>query len=448
MKSIKILPKTILCSLLLFSFTQVASSQFLKKLGERAEKAAERTIENRVDREASKKTDKALDEVLEPGKKDKDSKKKKEQAETPAKSPSNTPESPATTPDPKENTASGNATKAITVYSKFDFVPGDKLLFFDDFSNDFVGDFPAKWNTNGTGEVVTMNDSPDKWFEMKSGSNIAYIPDVSKLPEEYTIEFDLMTIGMSSHTSVGTHLKIIIGENNSFESDKNQVYVQIPFCQYTPGGIRTGNYINGKNEISSTINADIRKQVLERPHISIAVNKQRYRLWVNETKYLDIPRMVPVDKNLSSLKFIASSLKDNKERVFLGNLKVAEGGEDLRRTLIASGKVSTNGILFDSGSANIQPQSMGIILQISQVLQQEKDLNLKIVGHTDADGNDQSNLELSKKRAEAVKSALTSVYNIAPDRLQTDGKGESEPVGDNATPDGKSQNRRVEFVKI
>src|SRR5690606_35677664 len=179
-----------------------------------------------------------------------------------------------------------------------------------------------------------------------------------------------------------------------------------------------------------------------------AVNKQRYRLWINESKYLDIPRIVPVGKGISTLKFKVSGLKDGKDRFFISNLKVAEGGEDLRRTLIANGKVSTNGILFDSGSANIQPRSMGIILQIFQVLQQEKDLRLKIVGHTDADGNDQTNLELSKERAEAVKTALTSVYNVAPDRLQTDGKEESEPVGDNTTADGKSQNRRVEFLKI
>jgi len=126
---------------------------------------------------------------------------------------------------------------------------------------------------------------------------------------------------------------------------------------------------------------------------------------------------------------------------------VAEGGLDLRRTLIADGKVTTNGILFDVGSANIQPQSMGIIRQISQVLQQEQDMNLKIIGHTDADGGDETNMKLSKERAEAVKKALVSVYGISGERLSSEGKGESEPVGDNGTADGKAQNRRVEFVK-
>jgi outer membrane protein OmpA-like peptidoglycan-associated protein len=157
--------------------------------------------------------------------------------------------------------------------------------------------------------------------------------------------------------------------------------------------------------------------------------------------------MVPEHK-LTSLKFNVNGIQDGKEQIFISNLKVAEGGVDLRRKLISEGKVSTNGILFDVGSANIQPQSMGIILQISQVLKQETAMKLNIVGHTDSDGSDENNLKLSKERAEAVKNALVSVYGISSDRLSSEGKGESTPVGDNSTPAGKAQNRRVEFIKI
>lgn len=90
---------------------------------------------------------------------------------------------------------------------------------------------------------------------------------------------------------------------------------------------------------------------------------------------------------------------------------------------------------------------MGIIRQIYQVLQQDANINLKIVGHTDSDGGDETNMQLSKDRAAAVKEALVSVYGVNGSRLTTDGKGESEPIGDNATVEGKSQNRRVEFIK-
>tara|TARA_R110002167_G_scaffold23281_16_gene82761 strand:- start:403 stop:1443 length:1041 start_codon:yes stop_codon:yes gene_type:complete len=343
---------------------------------------------------------------------------------------------------------SGNVAKSIEVYSKFDFVPGDKQLFFDDFGNDFVGDFPAKWNTNGSGEVVTVGDSSQKWLELLTGHNISYIPDVAKLPEEYTIEFDVLITGVDSKTSSTAGLQIQLSDDPSFKTGNNYVHATIPFGQYAIFGIRMKNVINNKDGgINSVVKADIRDAVLNQPHIAIAVNKQRFRLWVNEEKYIDIPRIVVQGAVISTLKFHLANFQDGKERLFISNVKVAEGGLDLRRKLISEGKISTNGILFDSGSANMKAQSMGIILQISQVLQQEKTMALKIVGHTDADGNDANNLNLSKKRADAVKNTLVSVYNIDADRLITEGKGETEPVGDNGTLDGKALNRRVEFIK-
>ena len=334
--------------------------------------------------------------------------------------------------------------KTIEVYSKFDFVPGDRQLFFDNFQNDFVGDFPSKWNTDGSGEVVEISSESEKWFEIKPNS--FYIPDVPSLPTDYTIEFDILANGLDNKTSSTAKLRFILDDSDKFGYGANAVYAYLPFCQYTPVGIGIWNNISGKNVIRNTVTADIRKDVLQKVHVSVAVNDKRFRLWVNENKYIDVPRLVPSGK-IVSLKFEPVGFKDGKERLFISNLKVAEGGVDLRRKLISEGKISTNGILFESGSANIQPQSMGIIRQISQVLQQEKGMKLKIVGHTDSDGSDENNLNLSEKRAEAVKNVLATVYGISSNRLTSEGKGESEPVEDNATIEGKAQNRRVEFIK-
>ncbi|HMB65217.1 MAG TPA: OmpA family protein [Eudoraea sp.] len=428
--------------LLVMAVTPETNSQILKKLGKRAERAAERSVERKVAKETSKKTDEVLDSILTPGQK-KESPGDKKGNPVPPGDPPNNSGGDGNTP-----TADEGGPKSITVYSKFDFVPGDKILFFDDFSKDFIGDFPSKWNTNGGGEVVTINDSPEKWLDLIPGYNIYYIPDVPALPEEYTIEFDMLTSGMDNKTSSNAALTVTLSDDAKFGGGQNFAYALLPVGQYGAFDIRMRNHVAGDgSEINSGVRADIRKAVLNRPHVSIAVNKQRYRLWVNETKYVDIPRMIPPGVNYT-LKFNVNSIKDGKERIFITNLKVAEGGLDLRRTLISEGKVSTNGILFDSGSANIQPQSMGIIRQISQVLQQESGMSLNIVGHTDSDGDDAFNLDLSKKRADAVKNALVNVYSVSRDRLQTSGKGESEPVGDNGTPDGKAQNRRVEFIQI
>ncbi|MGB8316528.1 MAG: OmpA family protein, partial [Ignavibacteriaceae bacterium] len=73
---------------------------------------------------------------------------------------------------------------------------------------------------------------------------------------------------------------------------------------------------------------------------------------------------------------------------------------------------------------------------------------VRIVGHTDSDGDDKTNLDLSKKRAASVKSSLAYEFGIDESRMETDGKGEAEPVSDNNSPEGKANNRRVEFIKI
>ncbi len=343
-----------------------------------------------------------------------------------------------------------NISDGIEVYSKYDFVPGDKTLFFDDFSNDFIGDLPSKWNTNGSGNIVKFNKVEGNWFELKAGYRLYAIPDLSQLPEDYTIEFDLLTSGVSNKTSSGARVHVILSDANTFSNgETHYVSVSLPLGQYAPFNIDTYNFFNGKaGMINSGLTADIRDEVKNQPHIAISVTKKRFRLWVNEVKYVDIPRFIEELNVLNYLKFHVYGLTDGEERVFIKNVKVAEGGVDLRRKLMSEGKISTNGILFDSGSANIQPQSLGIVRQISQVLMQDDSIKLNIIGHTDSDGPDDSNLKLSKERAEAVKTALVNIYNISANRLTTEGKGESEPVAENNTASGKAQNRRVEFVKI
>ena len=425
-------------------FTIPAEGQLLKKIKKRSERAAEEAVIRKTEQKVYKETSKGMDSILNP--------------DTGKKEPAPRGEAPPPPPPPPGNPQGQNdpgvqggtpGEKNIQVYSKFDFVPGDKLLFFDDFALDFIGDFPSKWNTNGSGEVVTIGEGGDKWFELQPGYNTYYIPDVPNFPEEFTVEFDLYAMGIDKQTASTTVLYPIFSQNTDFRKGYDYYYPSIPLCQYHPVGIHVRNSKSGGGgDINNNITADIRESIMNEPHVSIAVNKRRFRLWVDEQKVVDIPRFVPEGVKTNQLMFEVRNLKQGKERLFIRNLKVAEGGVDLRRKLISEGQVSTNGILFDSGSANIQPQSMGIIRQISQVLQQESMMNLMIEGHTDSDGDDAMNMDLSKRRAEAVRNALVDIYNVAPSRLQSSGKGESEPVGDNATADGKAQNRRVVFKRV
>ncbi|MGB6152843.1 MAG: OmpA family protein [Pricia sp.] len=450
-----------LTTICLLSGVCEVNAQFLKKLGKAAERAAERTVERRVEQETEEKTDQAMDSIFEPGAKDENKTRKPVPNTEPNVDTEVDHEISASESEEADNSAiagmqgadvsdANGATdsKTIEVYRKFDFVPGDTPLFIDDFSKEFIGDFPSQWNSNASGELVAIEGYPEKWLKILPGHNTAYIPDVTNLPDEFTLEFEVLALGLDKKTSSQSYLGVMVGDNNTFDKPNNWGMIEYSFCQYIDRGIVVENHFGGKRVLRNEINADIRNIINEKHHVSIAVNRQRFRLWINEHKYVDIPRLLREGVQMQGIKFTLRGIDTEKESIFIGGIKIAEGGVDLRRKLLADGKISTNGILFDSGSANLQPQSMGIIRQIYQVLQQESNLKLKIVGHTDADGNADNNLALSEKRAEAVKHALVNVYDVSPDKLTTEGKGASVPVGDNATVEGKSQNRRVEFIKI
>ena len=337
--------------------------------------------------------------------------------------------------------AQENVSDNLEVYSNFDFVAGGKILMFDDFSLDNIGDFPSKWNTNGTGELVTIDN--EKWFKL--AGNSVYIPDLpSDLPQDYTIEFDMLT-ELDKKTSSQAKLEIWLEDNNLFNPSKNRAKVEIPLCLFISVGFIVENEVARKRVIRNTIEKDIRNLLSQKNHISIAVNGKRFRMWVNENKVVDVPRLIP--ENIVSFKLHPRDIRDGIDKVFINNVKIAQGGLDLRSQLLKDGKFSTTGILFNSGSDTIKPESFGVLKEIAEALQQDSILNLNIIGHTDADGNDGQNLILSEKRAASVKNALSSQFNIDKNRLKTEGKGETEPVDTNTTTEGKANNRRVEFVK-
>jgi outer membrane protein OmpA-like peptidoglycan-associated protein len=110
-------------------------------------------------------------------------------------------------------------------------------------------------------------------------------------------------------------------------------------------------------------------------------------------------------------------------------------------------KIVTHGINFDYNKATVQPESMGTLNMIVQILKDNPELKFEVGGHTDSDGDASYNLQLSQQRAEAVKKALIDL-GIAGTRLTTKGYGLTKPISDNGSPEGKANNRRVEFVKL
>ena len=340
-------------------------------------------------------------------------------------------------------------------YSKFDFVPGEKVIFFDDFATDNVGDFPVKWNTNGNGEVVTNNVYPGKWLKMRNATT--YLPEITsgKFPENYTIEYDMVASGEDRHGSLYLELTSLPNKKDvPAASDPTANGGLFLISELMPEGVvrylvSSAPAGSGYGDPSTDLNDQtLNNKPNEKFHVSIAVNKTRFRYYVNETKVLDLPRIMPAMGINSIVLRMWGWADDHPFDALLSNFRYAEGVVDVRSKLITEGKFVTRGILFDVNSDRIKPESNGALKEIAQVLKDNPTVKVKIIGHTDSDGNATSNLDLSKRRAAAVRTALSSSFGVEAARLQTDGKGASEPASPNTSAEGKANNRRVEFIKL
>ena len=146
---------------------------------------------NKIQQKAQQKLDKGIDKKVDEGL-DKAEQKMDSSANNPKYVTNKKEETPIESSSQNASKSSDKETEYVSSYkSKFDFIPGEKVLILDDFSQDNVGDFPDKWNTTGSGEIVTIDGSEGKWLMMKARSSFI-MEDIKTLPEDFTIQFDLM----------------------------------------------------------------------------------------------------------------------------------------------------------------------------------------------------------------------------------------------------------------
>jgi outer membrane protein OmpA-like peptidoglycan-associated protein len=141
--------------------------------------------------------------------------------------------------------------------------------------------------------------------------------------------------------------------------------------------------------------------------------------------------------------------EENNVATYLTGIRVAESETDvLYDALTAKGRWATQGIRFETGKPELQPESRPVLKEIAATLKQHAELKILIEGHTDHVGTPASNLSLSDARAAAVKTALVSQFGIDAGRITTRGFGDTKPAAPNTTATGRAQNRRVEVVKL
>ncbi|HEY5592450.1 MAG TPA: OmpA family protein [Paludibacter sp.] len=394
-------------------------------IGNRIRNATNNRVNREVDKSINNGVNSAIDDILKKKKSNKNDSIKAAETEK----------------NTNKQTIPVSSTPSLQSFSKYDFVPGEKVIFYDDFTAENIGDFPVQWNTTGSGEVVTTNLFEGRWFNITNGRGATILDAPLVLPENYTIEFDVVkqqdpknnNISDFSFEILSTTKPKDIGYGNARPGD---AAIRFAFEYST----RYGTYYrDGSPDLSGSDN--IRLLDGKKYKISIWVQKERIRMYVDEKKVFDLPKAMSKSYKYNMIRF-------DRGVTMFGNIRIATGLPDVRNKLLTEGKLVTYGIYFDVNKDVVKPESYGTLKGIAAILNEVPDVKVKIVGHTDSDGADAANLDLSKRRAASVKAELAKSFGVNAERLVTDGMGESQPVAPNDTPVNKAMNRRVEFIKL
>ncbi len=400
-----------------------ADAQFGKRLKERLKKNAEdKVIEKAVDKE-----NEAIDGAT-TGKAGEDT----------ARATAAPTEPGSTAPADASAAAGAGANASASPVSKkawanYDFVPGQRTLFYSDFTDDQVGNFPQrlKYKT-GTMEVVEFEGGKRALKASSPSEFFILLPEV--LPDKYTIELDVTTRGTKR---VGANTIEVSGAESFSDHDAIRVGWGSGGFETTGGGLQN-NWVAAKD-------ADIERYLGKMGGFKLLGDGKYLKIYVDEKRLANIPETKFPRGKTVLVKLEARD--DEEDAVYLSRIRVAESQKTIYDALSSTGRWATQGILFDTGKSDVKPESTPTLKQIAAAFKEHPELKVEIQGHTDNVGKPDANLKLSQARAEAVKKVLTDEYGVKADQLTAMGYGDSKPSTDNKSPEGRANNRRVELGK-
>jgi outer membrane protein OmpA-like peptidoglycan-associated protein len=317
---------------------------------------------------------------------------------------------------------------------KSDFVPGDKTIFYDDFT-DMAGDeAPPHWKVRGGTAELQVGDGIRQLTMPTHGMYVS--PNIKSLPTNFTMEVD---------TQFGT----LTGNGNGmiwrFMTVPDGPQTLLINTRVQEGGTRVvifaGNPDNPENTADTVVQVNPRQPI----QFALWVQDGRIRFYLNGKRAMDVNQIKLAKINYIDMEAVVEGEVEGAYAA-IRRARFAETSPDFSKTIM-SGRYVTHGILFDVDSDRIKPESAATIKMIASGMQANAGTNFLIEGHTDSTGDAAHNMDLSKRRAEAVKSVLVAQFGIDGARLTTAGLGSTKPVASNNTPQGKAENRRVEFVR-
>jgi len=414
---------------------QPSHSQLLRRLKEHAKEKIKREAENRAERRIDRGVDKAYDKVEDKidGKDSGEKKKKKKKNRSRAESADE---------DNKAGSGQENnenvSAKQTVKWSRYDFVPGDVVIFEDGPSPDEEnGEFPSRWDlVKGQVEIAEVDGEKVMMFISGQPTIVPYLKDSYKdyLPEVFTIEFDFYKPRNGNRISV-----YLFDDKNQRSHPDYDAGMEIEIS--SEGAYEHLTDISSNLDYINYSNRNDARWI----HVAIAYTRGKLKVYMDETRVINIPHY-PGNPLGVTLQAYWADLGEGKPFYFK-NVRIAKGGVKYYDRVMTDGKIIVNGIKFDVNKATLKPESMGPINRIYKLMVKNPGLRFSVEGHTDSDGDADFNQKLSERRAKVVMDKLIAM-GIDPSRLKYKGWGETKPIDTNDTPEGRANNRRVEFVKF
>ena len=323
-------------------------------------------------------------------------------------------------------------------YAKSDFVPGDEIFFEDTMEGEQMGEFPSKWDLL-EGEAETAKIGGKTCISLTACKTTTIEPLMknqnSYLPDVFTLEFDFYR--GKTDSSMGYILSTTCDTEIGYAFD-----VEISGQHSTELGGRVGYYTPSGDSRQADLSYILEGDTWN--HFALSFNKRALKVYINGKRVANIPNCQK--PNRFNIQQYSWGGFDDSGTNAITNVRLAKGAVPLYDRLTTDGKIITYAITFETGKADLKPESMVEINRIATLMKENPNLSFEVQGHCDATGSDKVNDPLSQKRAEAIVAALVE-QGIAGARLTAVGKGSHVPIADNSSEEGRAKNRRVEFIK-
>ena len=346
-------------------------------------------------------------------------------------------------PLPAERQPAGTAAAMGAADAGYDFTPGTRTLYAEDFEDERAGDVPGRIDFHdGVLEVVRVGGNQALRF---SSAGAFAIPLPEALPERFTVELDLY--------SADNWNSLVLGTGPLDRDDDGYHCFQGQLQNHSAAVFKVGSFfetgVAGGTGGTSVVNQSAHEERMV--PVQVSVDGSYVKMYVDGRRVANVPN-ADVRRTrrvlVTACGEIAAEDDGHAGPVLIDNVRIAAGARATPyEAFEADGRVVLEGVQFETGSAALAAGSEGPLAEAARLLRGRPGLRVRVEGHTDDTGSAEGNRRLSERRARAVRDWLVA-SGVDASRLEAVGVGPAQPVASNATAEGRARNRRVELVRL